>query len=60
MVGTAGIDNKIKTIKYSGKTIKMEIWDTAGQEKFRSLTRRYYEGCSGIFLMYDVTDKSSL
>lgn len=38
----------------------MEIWDTAGQEKYRALTRRYYEGCSGIFLVYDVTDKSSL
>lgn len=30
MVGTAGIDHKIKTIKHMGKTIKVEIWDTAG------------------------------
>lgn len=30
MVGTAGIDHKIKTIKHQGKTIKVEIWDTAG------------------------------
>ena len=60
MVGTAGIDHKMKTIRHQGKTLKMEIWDTAGQEKYRALTRRYYEGCVGILLVYDVTDKSTL
>jgi hypothetical protein len=30
MVGTAGIDHKMKTIRHEGKTLKMEIWDTAG------------------------------
>jgi len=60
MVGTAGIDHKIKTIKHQGKLMKVEIWDTAGQEKYRSLTRRYYEGVSGIILVFDVCDESSL
>ena len=60
MVGTAGIDHKIKTIKHQGKLMKVEIWDTAGQEKYRSLTRRYYEGVSGVILVFDVCDESSL
>ena len=60
MVGTAGIDHKLKSIKHQGKIIKVEIWDTAGQEKYRALTRRYYEGVSGIILVFDVTDESSL
>ena len=59
MVGTAGIDHKQKNIKHQGKLLKIQIWDTAGQEKYRSLTRKYYEGCSGIILVFDVTDKSS-
>ena len=40
--------------------MKVEIWDTAGQEKYRSLTRRYYEGVSGVILVFDVCDESSL
>ena len=60
MVGTAGIDHKLKSIKQNGKIIKVELWDTAGQEKYRALTRRYYEGVSGIILVFDVTDESSL
>lgn len=56
MVGTAGIDHKMKAIKHMGKTVKLEIWDTAGQEKLRMQTRRYYEKVSGIFLVYDVCD----
>ena len=35
IVGTMGIDHKVKTIKHQQKTIRVEIWDTAGHEKFR-------------------------
>ena len=42
MVGTAGIDHKTKTIKHQGKTIKIEMWDTAGQEKLKHISRSYY------------------
>ncbi len=39
---TIGIDFKIKTIRVQNKTIKLQLWDTAGQEKFFNITRSYY------------------
>lgn len=37
----------------------MHIWDTAGQEKFRSLTLNFYKGVNGIILVFDLTDEES-
>ena len=37
----------------------MQIWDTAGQEKFRTITSAYYKGAHGIIVVYDVTDQTS-
>ena len=42
-----------------GKSIEFEIWDTAGQEKFRSLNRIYYLNTKVAILVYDVTDRIS-
>jgi small GTP-binding protein len=41
------------------REIKIKIWDTAGQEQFRSLTRNFFHNTDGIFLIYDVTNMSS-
>ena len=56
---TLGIDFKIKTINLNGKNIKTQILDTAGQEKFKTITSSYYKGAHGIILVYDVCDKMS-
>ena len=56
---TIGIDFKIKIINLENKLIKLQIWDTAGEERFRTITKTYYKGAHGIILTYDVTDINS-
>merc|ERR1719316_2605903 len=41
------------------KQIKLQIWDTAGQESFRSITRSYYRGASGALLVYDISRRDT-
>ena len=48
---------KIK--KEDGKEIKLQIWDTAGQEQHRSLTKLYFKNAAGIIIVYDITRKDS-
>ena len=45
--------------EYGGKTIKFEIWDTAGQEKYRALTKIFYKDAGVAILVYDITLKKS-
>jgi Ras-related protein Rab-6A len=54
-----GVDFFSKTIKYKGKIIKLQIWDSAGQEKFRSLIPNYIRGSSLVFVVYDISNKNS-
>lgn len=46
-------------ITIAGKQIKLQIWDTAGQESFRSITRSYYRGAAGALLVYDITRRDT-
>jgi len=39
--------------------VKVQVWDTAGQEKYRSMMRSYYRGSAAVLLIYDITDRSS-
>ncbi|WFD36457.1 hypothetical protein MCUN1_003336 [Malassezia cuniculi] len=43
----------------TGERIKLQVWDTAGSEQFRSITRSYYKGSAGCLLVYDVSERSS-
>lgn len=56
---TIGVEFGTKEIKIDGKIVKLQIWDTAGQEAFKSITRSYYRGAAGALLVYDVTSQSS-
>jgi len=58
-LSTVGVDLKYKTLECQGKRVKLQIWDTAGQEKFRSIVNTYYKGALGIVLVYSINDKKS-
>ncbi|CAF1037520.1 unnamed protein product [Rotaria sordida] len=54
---TIGVEFGARMITIDGKQIKLQIWDTAGQESFRSITRSYYRGAAGALLVYDITQR---
>jgi len=56
---TIGVDFKTKIVNLEDKRVNLTIWDTAGQEKFRSLTSSYYRGAHGIIITYDVTRRDT-
>ena len=59
-MATIGLDYRLKTmILEDHKIVKVQLWDTAGQDKFRAITRNYYKGARGIILIYDVTNIKS-
>jgi len=58
-VGTIGADFKVKFLTTQRKKLKLQIWDTAGQEKFRIMTSSYFGGASAILVVFDLTNRSS-
>jgi small GTP-binding protein len=55
-LATIGIDFRAKTIPINGYEVKLKIWDTAGEERFRNITNQYYKGADGIILVFDLTN----
>ncbi|KAJ1345540.1 hypothetical protein KIN20_000099 [Parelaphostrongylus tenuis] len=57
---TVGVDFYARMIELRPDyRVKLQLWDTAGQEKFRSITRSYYRNSVGVMLVYDVSNRSS-
>merc|ERR1712159_380190 len=56
---TIGVEFGARMITIDKKQIKLQIWDTAGQESFRSITRSYYRGAAGALLVYDITRRET-
>eukprot|EP00916_Digyalum_oweni_P021351 GHVL01035467.1.p1 GENE.GHVL01035467.1~~GHVL01035467.1.p1 ORF type:complete len:217 (-),score=26.03 GHVL01035467.1:183-833(-) len=56
---TIGVEFGSRLVTIDSKQIKLQIWDTAGQESFRSITRSYYRGAAGALLVYDVTRRET-
>lgn len=58
-VTNVAVDLRVKTIEVDGKRIKLQLWDTVGNERFRSLTSAYFRGAHGVLLVYDVGNAKS-
>jgi Ras-related protein Rab-1A len=47
-ISIIGVDFKIRTVEIEGKIVKLQIWDTGGQERFRCITSSFYRGAHGV------------
>ena len=56
---TIGMDFIYKDVQVDGIKIKLQVMDTAGQEKYRSMIPSYFKGVDGIFLVFDLSQRSS-
>jgi len=56
---TIGVEYDSIILQICNKKVKAMIWDTAGQESYRSLVSGYYRGCAGAIIVFDVTAKKS-
>ena len=56
---TIGVEFGAKNIKIKDKIYRIQIWDTAGQENFRSITRAYYKNSVCALVVYDITNRQS-
>ena len=56
---TLGIDVEKTLIKFPNKYYKLEVWDTAGQEKFRTIPKKYYSKGDGFFILFDLCNQES-
>ena len=56
---TIGLNFKAKTININNQEIKLKIYETAGQEKCRKISKQYYKDADGIVLVYDVTKENT-
>ena len=55
-----GVDFKHKIIKREGKSVKMQIWDTAGSERYNTITTAYYRGADAAIVVCDAGNATSL
>jgi Ras-related protein Rab-1A len=58
-ISTIGVDFRVKTVKIGEDRLRLQLWDSAGQERFRTITSSYYRGAHGIILVYDVGQRST-
>ena len=59
LMRTIGVDFKTKQIEINDRLVKMQIWDTAGEEIFRTITTSYYKSAHAIIVVYDITEEIS-
>ena len=59
MRSTIGVEFALKYLKIDNFLLKVQIWDTAGMERYRSITSAYYKGAKGVIIVYDICRQKS-
>ena len=59
ITGTVGVDYKMQKKKVQGQEYEVEIWDTTGQDRFRSIAKNFFRNSDGIFLAFSLADDNS-
>jgi Ras-related protein Rab-8A len=58
-IATIGVDFKVMTFERNNRIIKMQLWDTAGQDRFRTIVHTYYRGAHAVMLIFALDDRAS-
>ena len=58
-IATIGVDFAQKSVTIDDQPVQMVIWDLAGQEGYGKVRKHYYQGCSALILVYDITNRES-
>ena len=58
-LSTIGIDFQIKNLEINSKKIRLQIWDTAGEERFRNIAKNYFQSSDGFLVVYDIANHES-
>ncbi|NXT27612.1 RAB44 protein, partial [Syrrhaptes paradoxus] len=59
LTATVGLDYQIKNLIVDNKRFALRLWDSAGQERYRSITKQFFRKADGVVLMYDITSEYS-
>ncbi|NWX35804.1 RAB44 protein, partial [Notiomystis cincta] len=59
LTATVGLDYQIKNLVVDNKRFALRLWDSAGQERYRSVTKQFFRKADGVVLMYDITSQCS-
>lgn len=56
---TIGLNYVFKVVTIQGVRIKLQIWDTAGQDKYKTITKNYYRNSQGVIVVFAIDDRES-
>ncbi|PKU35716.1 ras-related protein rab-44 [Limosa lapponica baueri] len=59
LTATVGLDYQVKNLMVDNKRFALRLWDSAGQERYRSITKQFFRKADGVVLMYDITSEYS-
>ena len=58
-MATIGVEFKDKIVQINKKNVKLQVWDTSGQERYRSITKNFYRNADGVMFICDVTKENT-